>query len=103
MSYNEELAVTTLPIAPFITIQNKSNISLNKDIVFTDVDGNDKVVVSCYGTIIAGRSINYYMDVIYPDVYNTFKEEITAEVNQWGYQLIALATEHAVPIVAISK
>lgn len=90
-------------IAPHLAVRNGSTIELNQDIIFTTPEGVEIAVVRCMGTIVANKSINYLMDVLHPDVYEANKEDITAEINQWGLQLIALATTHNVPLVAIEK
>ena len=45
-------------INEFIGISESQNINFNKDIIMTDIEGNSKIMVKCYCTIVANKSIS---------------------------------------------
>lgn len=86
-------------IGNFLSIQENQTINYNKDIVVTDLEQNQKIVVKCYCTIVAHKSISYYMDVIDPSIFNSQKELIQGEIDKFKAEATRIAQENHVPIL----
>lgn len=83
----------------FIGVLDNQTINYNKDITMSDLEGSQKVIVKCYCTIQASKSISYYMDVIENDVFTKYKETIQPEIDKFKQDAERIATEHNVPII----
>lgn len=83
----------------FVGISENQTINYNKDIIARDLNGNDTVVVKCYCTIIAGKSISYYMDVVDKTLYENIKDMIQEEITKFKTQAEDLAKQNNVPII----
>lgn len=86
-------------IGNYLSVQENQVINYNKDIVVTDLSGNQKIVVKCYCTITAYRSISYYMDVIDTDIFNAQRETIQLEIDKFKAEATKIAQDHHVPIL----
>ncbi|WP_297131626.1 hypothetical protein [Terrisporobacter sp.] len=89
----------TTRINEFLTSQNNQTINFNKDIVVNDLEGNSRVIVKCYCTIINGRSISYYMTVEDEEIFENNKEAIQVEITKFKEEAVDLATKNNVPII----
>lgn len=87
------------PINEFMYVQDNSTISFNKDIIMTDMNGNQKTIVRCYCTIIAGKTISYNLTVDEYDIFMQYKTEIQNEVNKFKNEATTIAAENDVPII----
>lgn len=83
----------------FIGVSDNQTVNYNKDITMTDLEGNQKVIVKCYCTIQANKSISYYMDVIEKEIFIKYRETIQTEVNKFKQDSERIATEHDVPVI----
>lgn len=83
----------------FIGVTDNQHINYNKDITMTDLEGNMKIIVKCYCTIVAGKSISYSMDVIESSVFEKYKELIQGEVSKFKAEAESIATAHNVPVI----
>ena len=70
-------------INEFIGISDSQNINFNKDIVTTDIEGNSKIMVKWYCTIVAGQSISYYMDVVEKEAFVRYKDALQEEISKF--------------------
>lgn len=91
--------MSTNKINQFLTSQNNQTINFNKDIILNDLEGNGRIIVKCYCTIISGKSISYYMTVEDEDIFETNKEIIQTEISKFKNEAIDLATKNNVPII----
>ena len=83
----------------FISVSDNQTVNYNKDIVVTDFDGNQKIAVKCYCTIVALQSISYYMDVIEKKIFSDYKDVIQPEVNKFKTEAEKIALENGVPVI----
>lgn len=83
----------------FLNVSSNQTTSFNKDIVLNDLNGNNEIVVKCYCTIVAGKSISYYMDVINERIFESQKELIQTQIELFKAEAIQLATNNNVPII----
>lgn len=83
----------------FLSVSNNQTINFNKDIMLSDLSGNQETVVKCYCTITAGKSISYYMDVLNETIFTSQKEIIQAQIEKFKQEAIQLATNNNVPII----
>ncbi|MBC6695205.1 hypothetical protein H9L25_00235 [Terrisporobacter mayombei] len=86
-------------INEFLTSQNNQTINFNKDIIVSDLDGNSRVIIKCYCTIISGKSISHYMTVEDEGIFENNKEAIQTEINKFKEEAIKLAQNNNVPII----
>lgn len=86
-------------INEFIGISESQNINFNKDIVMTDIEGNSKVMIKCYCTIVAGQSISYYMDVIEKEAFARYKDALQEEISKFKADAERIARENNVPVI----
>lgn len=89
----------TTKMNEFLTSQNNQTINFNKDIIVSDLEGNTKIVVKCYCTIVNGKSISYYMTVEDESIFENNKECIQEEITKFKQEAIDLATKNNVPII----
>lgn len=89
----------TRKINEFLTSQNNQTINFNKDIVVTDLNGNSRIIVKCYCTIINGKSISYHMTVEDEEIFEGNKEAIQVEIAKFKEEAVDLATRNNVPII----
>ena len=83
----------------FIGISENQTINYNRDIVARDLNGNDTIVVKCYCTIVKGKSISYYMDVLDKSLYENIKDMIQEEITKFKTQAEQIAKQNNVPII----
>lgn len=83
----------------FIGVSNQQNINYNKDVTMTDLEGNMKIIVKCYCTIVAGKSISYSMDVFEKAVFEKYKELIQSEIDKFKEETKTIAKAHNVPVI----
>ena len=86
-------------INEFIGISESQNINFNKDIVMTDIEGNSKIMVKCYCTIVAGQSISYYMDVVEREAFARYKDTLQEEISKFKADAERIAKENNVPVI----
>ena len=86
-------------INEIIGVAEKQNINFNKDIVMTDIEGNSKIIIKCYCTIIANKSISYYMDVVETMVFEKYKNTLQEEINSFKLEAERIARDNNVPII----
>ena len=86
-------------INEFIGISESQNINFNKDIVMTDIEGNSKIMVKCYCTIVAGQSISYYMDVVEKEAFVRYKDALQEEISKFKADAERIAKENNVPVI----
>ena len=86
-------------INEFIGISESQNINFNKDIVMTDIEGNSKIMVKCYCTIVAGQSISYYMDVVEKEAFVRYKDALQEEISNFKADAERIARENNVPVI----
>ena len=86
-------------INEFIGISESQNINFNKDIVMTDIEGNSKIMVKCYCTIVANKSISYYMDVVEKEAFARYKDMLQEEISKFKTEAERIARENNVPII----
>lgn len=86
-------------INEFIGVSERQNINFNKDIVMTDIEGNSKIIIKCYCTIIANKSISYYMDVVETMVFEKYKNTLQEEINSFKLEAERIARDNNVPII----
>ena len=48
----------------------------------TDIEGNSKIMVKCYCTIVANKSISYYMDVVEKEAFDRYKDMLQEEISK---------------------
>lgn len=80
------------------TIENNTT-TFNRDITVTDLEGNTKVVIKCYCTIMKGKSMSYYIDIMEKEIYNKNKTEFQVEINKWVEEAKTTATNLDVPFI----
>lgn len=83
----------------FLSVSNNQTTNFNKDIILSDLQGNQEVVVKCYCTIVSGKSISYYMDVLNEGVFESQKELIQSQIELFKSEAIQLATNNNVPVI----
>lgn len=83
----------------FLSVSSNQTTNFNKDIVLSDLEGNQKIVVKCYCTIVAGKSISYYMDVLDEKVFESQKELIQTQIDNFKEEATQLAINNDVPII----
>ena len=86
-------------INEFIGISESQNINFNKDIVMTDIEGNSKIMIKCYCTIVAGQSISYYMDVVEKEAFVIYKYALQEEISKFKADAERIARENNVPVI----
>ena len=86
-------------INEFIGVAERQNINFNKDIIMTDIEGNSKIIIKCYCTIIANKSISYYMDVVETMVFEKYKNTLQEEINSFKLEAERIARDNNVPII----
>lgn len=89
----------TTRINEYLTSQSNQTINFNKDIVVSDLDGNSRIIVKCYCTIISGKSISYYMTVEDEEIFEGSREAIQVEIAKFKEEAVELATKNDVPII----
>lgn len=83
----------------FLSVSNNQTTNFNKDIILSDLQGNQEIVVKCYCTIVAGKSISYYMDVLNESIFESQKELIQTQIETFKTEATQLATNNNVPII----
>lgn len=91
--------MTTQSLNEFLSVSNNQTTNFNKDIILTDLSGNQEIIVKCYCTIVAGKSISYCMDVLNETVFESQKELIQSQIELFKADAIQLATNNNVPII----
>ena len=86
-------------INEFIGVAERQNINYNKDIIMPDIEGNSKIIINCYCTIIANKSISYYMDVVETMVFEKYKNTLQEEINSFKLEAERIARDNNVPII----
>ena len=86
-------------INEFIGVAERQNINFNKDIIMNDIEGNSKIMVKCYCTIVAGQSISYYMDVVETEAFARYKDTLQEEISKFKADAERIARENNVPII----
>lgn len=86
-------------INDFLSVSNNQTTNFNKDIILSDLSGNHEIVVKCYCTIVSGKSISYYMDVINESVFESQKTLIQEQIEIFKSEAIQLAKNNNVPII----
>ena len=83
----------------FLSVSNNQTTNFNKDIILSDLSGNQEIIVKCYCTIVAGKSISYYMDVLNEIIFATQKELIQEQIELFKTEATQLAINNNVPII----
>ncbi|MGL5765159.1 MAG: hypothetical protein ACRCX8_05890 [Sarcina sp.] len=83
----------------FLSVDSNQTTNFNKDIVLSDLNGNQEIVVKCYCTIVAGKSISYYMDVLNTQVFESQKIIIQEQIEIFKKEAEQLAINNNVPII----
>ena len=86
-------------INEFIGVAERQNINFNKDIIMNDIEGNSKIMVKCYCTIVAGQSISYYMDVVEREEFARYKDTLQEEISKFKADAERIAKENNVPVI----
>ena len=86
-------------INEFIGVAERQNINFNKDIIMNDIEGNSKIMVKCYCTIVAGQSISYYMDVVEKEAFARYKDTLQADISKFKADAERIAKENIVPVI----
>ena len=86
-------------INEFIGVAERQNINFNKDIIMNDIEGNSKIMVKCYCTIVAGQSISYYMDVVEKEALARYKDTLQEEISKFKAEAERIARENNVPVI----
>ena len=86
-------------INEFIGVAERQNINFNKDIIMNDIEGNSKIMVKCYCTIVAGQSISYYMDVVEKEAFARYKDTLQEEISNFKADAERIAKENYVPVI----
>ena len=86
-------------INEFIGVAERQNINFNKDIIMNDIEGNSKIMVKCYCTIVAGQSISYYMDVVEKEAFARSKDTLQEEIAKFKADAERIARENNVPVI----
>lgn len=86
-------------IAPYLDSVTSQNITFNRDIEMSDLEGNTAIICRCYTTIVANTSISKYIDVLNHEIFKTNREAIQVEVNKYLQEANELALKYNVPIV----
>ena len=90
-------------IGNMMQVSENQTINFNKDIVMTvpQIDGTEQSIIVCrlYCTIVASKSIQYYMDVENADMFERMKDTIQVEIDSYKNQAIKIAQENNVPII----
>ena len=86
-------------INEFIGVAERQNINFNKDIIMNDIEGNSKIMVKCYCTIVAGQSISYYMDVVEKEAFARYKDTLQEEIYKFKADAERIARENNVPVI----
>ncbi|MGL5764114.1 MAG: hypothetical protein ACRCX8_00600 [Sarcina sp.] len=76
-----------------------TDINHNKNIVVTDLQGNDTIVCQCLCTINAGTSISKYIQVLDESLFLKVKEGIQPSVDIWKCECDELAIKYNVPLI----
>ena len=83
-------------------VSENQTINFNKDIVMTmPTESGEQSIIVCklYCTIIANKSIQYYMNVENKSIFEKMKEVIQVEIDSYKEQAQKLAQENNVPII----
>lgn len=91
--------MATQNLNEFLSVSNNQTTNFNKDIILTDLNGNQEVIVKCYCTIVSGRSISYCMDVLNESIFESQKELIQTQIELFKAEAVQLATNNNVPII----
>lgn len=86
-------------INEFLVAQDNQTISFNKDIIMTDLVGNQEIIVKCYCTIISGKSISYHMTVENEEIFTANKDAIQVEIDKYKADALTVAQNNNVPII----
>ena len=86
-------------INEYIGVAERQNINFNKDIIMNDIEGNSKIMVKCYCTIVAGQSISYYMDVVEKEAFARYKDTLQEEISIFKADAERIAKENNVPVI----
>ena len=89
-------------IGNMMQVSENQTINFNKDIVMTlPAESGEQSIIVCklYCTIIANKSIQYYMNVENTDIFERMKDVIQVEINNYKEQAKRLAEENNVPII----
>ena len=86
-------------INEFIGVAERQNINFNKDIIMNDIEGNSKIMVKCYCTIVAGQSISYYMDGVEKEAFARYKDVLQEEISKFKADAERIAKENNVPVI----
>ena len=81
-------------IGNMMQVSENQTINFNKDIVMTvpQIDGTEQSIIVCrlYCTIVASKSIQYYMDVENADMFERMKDTIQVEIDRLMSEVIML-------------
>ena len=91
--------MATEKLNEFLSVSDNQTTNFNKDIILSDLNGNQEVVVKCYCTIVAGKSISYYMDVLNETVFISQKTLIQEQIELFKSEAITIAQNNNVPII----
>lgn len=83
----------------FLSVSDNQTINYNKDIMITDLEGNSQIVVKCYCTIVANKSISYYMDVLNIKIFESQKTIIQEQIDIFKQEAEQLAKNNNVPLI----
>lgn len=83
----------------FIGVIENNTTTFNRDITITDLEKNSKVIVKCYCTIVKGKSMSYYLDIVEKELYMQNQAAIQAEVDKWVAEAKTTARKLEVPFI----
>ena len=88
-------------INDFLEVSSGDTITSNRDIEMIDIEGNRKVVCKCYGTIVSGRSLSFFIEVVEEEVYFRYKDKIQQQINIYVSGVKDTAIANNVPFVGV--
>ena len=91
--------MATTNLSEFLSVSDNQTTNFNKDIILSDLNQNQEVVVKCYCTIVAGKSISYYMDVLNEKIFASQKELIQEQIELFKAEAVTIAQNNNVPII----
>lgn len=90
---------TVREIGNYLMVDENQTTNFNKDIMAKDLQGNTTIVVKCYCTIVARKTISYYMTIENHEIFEQCQELIQQEVEKFKNEAMKIAKEQLVPII----
>ena len=91
------------PINNLFSMDNHQTLSYNRDIIWkVNLDTGESITIArCYGTVVTGKSISINIELLRPDVFTQYQQDLQATIDGWVTEVKELAIKNGVPFVQL--